>query len=575
MEGILVELFKKYSITNDMLNLLSHEDVTINLRHALYNELSKFGVFQNEEKDNVILILERLKNSCSLANLYQILGKNQATINVDYFIRLLIDYCLENQYYTILNACVKKFKIPKHTKDLHLINEFRSLVTDFSEILITKNIITVADMISDNLIDYFNENPLLLLTLLVFTKDCNLLDITQKQSVVLGDLNLDECLINMLNQMEILNTIFSKTTSGSLTCNSSVYDLIGKHLKVDEKFLIELVSISGQLSNFYNKVIQNYGYSKKIDYKFYLKDQRPSIAAKNFILSESHDLKTVGRKNCKLAIANFDCAEISSSCVAFSEVIGADSTKLRVLIRIASLLSDSKFDKDSILELLLNSEDDPYTVQNILEKTLFESIESNAFLTGQQLIEAFKIYEITIQFSKITNTKLPELFLKSCASRNLWLPFLLMAQTQDYPLDQIKLLIQFFKSPNMLEHLIHGVVNDMQVEEKNISIKESRKSLMFKVGLHKNMDILNQYASISGKSQSSFESGGSSGSSDFFEIDISNIKATLLQTLIRCHNSTDPPKALLQACQLYRNPLLAIFATSYEVFLLFLMVKIF
>jgi hypothetical protein len=95
--------------------------------------------------------------------------------------------------------------------------------------------------------------------------------------------------------------------------------------------------------------------------------------------------------------------------------------------------------------------------------------------------------------------------------------------------------------------------------------RDSRKYLLSKVGVRKNVEIVAQHSSHSLKSQSSFESGESSSSSDLFEIDVSNIKATLLQTLIRCHNSTDPPKALLQASQLYRNPLLAIFATSYEV----------
>ncbi|XP_044265423.1 spatacsin-like isoform X2 [Tribolium madens] len=561
LEGILIDQFKKFAITNEMLNFLADESVATNLRHVLYNELSKFGIFQNEEKNNVILILERLKNSYSLANLYQILGKNQSTINVDHFIKLLIDYCLDKQYYTVLNVCVKNFKLPQDTKELSLIGDFRSLVNGFSEFLLTRNILNVVDTLSNDLITFFNDNPLILLTLLIFTKECDFTKMIEKYSLVINNLNLTDSLINMLKQNEIFNTVCSNKITGPPKCELSIYDLIEKHLKIDKQLLLELKSLNNQLALFYTEVIQKYGYSKKIDYKFYLKEARPSVAAKKYILGESHDLKILDRKNCKLAIMNFDCDEIGSSCVAFSEMVGADSNKVRVLIRVAKILSESKYEKESLLELLLN-EDDPYVVQNVLEKILIESIECNPFLSGSQLVQALKLYEITIQFSKITNIKLPELFFKSCASRNLWLPFLLLAQIHDYPLDQIKLLIQLFKSPNMLEHLTHGVVNDIQVEEKNVSY--SRKSLMLKVGLHKNLDILNQYASMSGKSQSSLESGGSSSSSDFFEIDVSNIKATLLQTLIRCHNSTDPPKALLQACQLYRNPLLAVFATSYE-----------
>jgi hypothetical protein len=39
----------------------------------------------------------------------------------------------------------------------------------------------------------------------------------------------------------------------------------------------------------------------------------------------------------------------------------------------------------------------------------------------------------------------------------------------------------------------------------------------------------------------------------------------VFHTLLCCHRSQDPPRALLTACQNLQNPLFAIFATCYEV----------
>lgn len=97
--------------------------------------------------------------------------------------------------------------------------------------------------------------------------------------------------------------------------------------------------------------------------------------------------------------------------------------------------------------------------------------------------------------------------------------------------------------------------------------RDSRKAFLSRIGVRASLENLSMTDSMNSsmQSRSSYGSTNSSTGSDFLEIDISNMKTTLLQVLIKSHNSRDPPRALLQACQLYRCPLLAILATSYEV----------
>ncbi|KAL3286720.1 hypothetical protein HHI36_001215 [Cryptolaemus montrouzieri] len=243
-------------------------------------------------------------------------------------------------------------------------------------------------------------------------------------------------------------------------------------------------------------------------------------------------------------------------------MIGVPSKGLRVHLEVANTLLNAGYDEINCKDMFKQLENTPYEVQNALESTIMKNILFG-FETGKHFIEAKNKYEPVVIFSRENNIKLPEEFLRNCAVKNDWLFFMIFAQIQNYPVDQIKEVLQCFKNPFYLEHTLHCVTYDIQLEEENVLMRgrDSRKAFLSRIGVRQSTDPLNPSESRSAKSQSSYTL---SDSSDILEVDILNTKATLLQTLIRCHNSADPPRALLQACQLYRNPLLAILATSYE-----------
>lgn len=173
---------------------------------------------------------------------------------------------------------------------------------------------------------------------------------------------------------------------------------------------------------------------------------------------------------------------------------------------------------------------------------------------GKSFIKLLKQYSLACKFAQQHNLKLPEKLLKNLANQNQWLLFLTFIQQENYSLEQVKRLTLHFRNLTCLEHLSHSVNNDTVIySKKELLMKErdSRKSFLSRIGVRQKVEM---------------HSDSSSTSSTLdVETDVFDTKTNLLQVLIKCHNSSDPPKALLQACEQYRNPVLAIFAASYEV----------
>ncbi|KAJ8963130.1 hypothetical protein NQ318_018595 [Aromia moschata] len=547
----LSQIFKTFPITSDMINQLNAPEIPTDTRETILNEFSKFGIFNDCEINNLVNILHRIDQSDSTQYVYEAVSKKSSNTSLNNLLQLIAEYCTDNNILHVLNVCVEEFELAdllKSTKSsphLRLIADFRELTRDFNEIALRNNIFNVSKFLSDDLVSYFNENPLILLSLMFFTKNMDLFRVLDDKSMTISNLELYECIPKLLENFKVLNAICDRKSVVE-KCNVTYYDLLEKHLLVDVKELYRFQFDRNAMPNFNSRhLIQSYGYSKEIDYLFYVRQIRPSIASKIFMINEfkrnngvkEETIAVVQKKLYKLALRNFTSIEVTGSCVAFLEMIGVNSEFLRVSIKAANTLLESGHDVKSIINMFMNVKTDPYQILALLEATVVGKIDFEAILDPVVFINAIKEYELVIK---------------------------------NYPVEQVKISLQSLKNPNLLEHINHSVVHDIQVEERNVLMRERdlRTSFFFKLGVHRSADSLNQgdSARSSMTSKTSFDSNSSSAGSDFLEIDISNTKATLLQTLIRCHNSTDPPRALLQACQLYRNPLLAILATSYEPF---------
>ncbi|KAJ8924490.1 hypothetical protein NQ315_007287 [Exocentrus adspersus] len=574
-----LKVFQSFPITSEMVNEVASADVAANTRQIVLNEFSKFGIFNSTDANALVTILNRLDQSDSIENVYDILQGKHSNLTPNKFLALLVEYCLEHELYHVMNVCIKDFDLASikavtsiTSPYLDVISSFRQLTSACSEAVLYDNIVTVSKFLNEDLVDYFKSNPIVLLALMFFTKDADFLNILTRKSFVVGGVELFQAVSKLLDDFNVVKAVYNKLTKPK-TCSLTYYDLLERHMKVQAKKLFSFQFGESAMPHFgAPDLVKEYGYSKQINYLTYVRESRPSKACKLFFIEQLQccgeaDSKLVQKKIYKLAVRNFYCVETTTSCVAFLEMIGVDAQALKVAITSANILYSFNCLYESVVDLFLKVENDPYPVLRLLENKIVESIDFESFSNPDVFIEALKFHDIAVRFALCYDLKLPDLFLKQCASHGMWLPLLVLAQMWNYPIEQVKTALQPLKNPNLLEHISHSVQHDIQVDDQSVLMRErdSRSSFLSRIGVQKSVDTLQSDLGVSSlASQVSGGSNASSMGSDLLEIDVSNTKTTLAQTLIRCHNSTDPPRALLQACQLYRNPLLAVLATSYE-----------
>ncbi|XP_057655737.1 spatacsin [Diorhabda carinulata] len=575
----LLKVFKQFPITNDMINYLNSPEILPHVSTFILNDLCRFGIFCDRDKKNFMNILTRLYNSNNLPNIYEILRDRNSNLTEKVFLNQLVDYCVDNRLIHVMSSCIENFEINEDTvkgnRYLELVLNFRQLIKDFEEPLLRDNIIEVSTFLSENLEVYFKKNPLILLSIILFSKEISMESLIEGKTLKMDEIVSSESIDCLLEQIPSLITITNRKKVIEEEKKLYFYELLLKHygLNVNQLYFFQFGDLV--LPDFTNTFLQKkFGYMKKINYIFYVKQYRPSIASKLYLLNQYEDfkgfpegdIKVLRKKIFKIVLRNITNIEITSSCVAFLEMIGVNSNFIKITVTVIKILLEDGIETNIIKKMFSNIENNPTEILSILEPIVMKEIDFDNLLNGSYFIKAVNIYDIVVNFTICYDLKLPEMFLKACGANNMWLPFLVFAQMKNYPAEQIKPLVQSFRNPNMLEHLHHSVVHDINIEHNVLmGERDSRNHYLSRIGVRKSLENLNQGGSIySAPSRSSYGSSSSSGGSDFLEIDVSNTKATLLQTLIRCHSSTDPPRALLQACQLYKNPVLAIFATSYE-----------
>ncbi|XP_030752680.1 LOW QUALITY PROTEIN: spatacsin [Sitophilus oryzae] len=580
----LVLVLQSLPISEQFLNKILPSNLSSENKERILNELAKFGVFVGEERHDICQILSRINCADNIVDVYAILNQNPSSnIDLSSFFELLIDYCSKNNLLVVLNSCLKNFDIAilkgcDELSHFRLITDFRNLVKSFQEKDLCDNIFNVSVYLSgDNLEKYFCDNSLVFLSLLVFSENVSVQKTLAEKSLILYNVDLYRPLTNLFESTTFLGDLYRRKIN-KVTCNLTYFDLLKKHHELDPTKIFSYKFENKPLPNFNSfSSEQCEVYSKKINYTFYLKLSRPSMASKCFFLDIlkgniviNDEIKMIAREKVyKIAVSSFDNISLTTSCVSFLEMIGISSEFLRVNLEAANVLfrSNPEFE---IVSMFLNAEKNSRLIQALLDETIVENIDfTKMTVSGKEFVQASKLYEIVIKFSDLHQLPLPDLFLTNLSQHNLWYPFLLYAQMKNYPVDQIKTLCSNFKNPSLLEHIVHSVMHDIKVNEANVLMgeRDSRSYFLSKLGVRKMLEAVSEKDSLYSRSTysgASFESNLSSFESDNLEIDITNTKVTLLQILIRCHNSTDPPKALLQACYFYKNPLLAILATSYE-----------
>lgn len=588
LDGIL-KLFRKYSITNAIVNSIfeKYAHVPFETKNIILNELSKYGVFNDKDTTHALHLLHRLHNTGNVIKYKQILELDTASASVQTFHGLLIDHCLNCNLFGVINLCLLYDKgvdvlllLKEKSNELfHLISSIYEAVENINDCKTLQiNLLKVSQYLNCDVVSYFKNHPIILVLLILFDNNLKFSDSLQSGKETFTVENIEIHLDSLFSSFTVLRAIVDKFQKQIVRHCATLMQLLANNSNLNIDCVTEFTHSIGSVPHFNcHKLVEQYGYKKTMNCVYFVNQCQPSKACRMLLMNSNQE-----SDKCKLYlktenIAIKDCLDdsLAAGAVAFLEMLGESSKRLRVHLEAMNLIFETSAsnDTDEIVAQFLQVNSDPKIVADILETTVMKTIQS--LDVRKNLIDIIKKYEIMIKFCTLHGLSLPEQLLHLFAVNNLWLPFLIYAQIHSYPLQQIRKLVQNFKNPNLLEHVNHSVLHNIDLDTF-MGKRNTRTSLYAKLGVHhshKKATANEETMHTSTSSLSSHESVSSSSSEslDPSDADVLDMKATLLQTLIRCHNSADPPKAFLQAAQLYRNPLLAVLATSYEVCYLFFM----
>lgn len=574
----LTRLLKIFAISSSMVNVVSSDSLEIcsDMKHSVLNELSKYGVFTDDDKRNFTNLLSRFGDIQSLSNYKEIVSLKTSTLSLEEFYSLLVEFCLQNKLYNIISLFVseldllEKFLLKYNSNYLALLLDIRNTSKNLNdESVLQRNIVEVARFLNADLSLYFKENPTLLLSLALFNNKTCLLNLCSSGNSSLIA-NVPVSFDSLATNTGLFSLVLKKFNNTLPKSDFTFLNMLQKHTQLHVDHLLRL-QCDSTVPHFGRKdLVEQFGYNKKLKFMFYLNQCRPSRAYKSFVadclrkngLITDSDKIVASAKTHKLALKNIANSSVTAACVAFLEMIACSSDKLRIYTEAAGVICSSQAFEDvhDLVDLFINIESNAPEIVSMLEFIVIQKINNDSF---SNVLDALRSYDVIVKLCNLHCLSLPEGLLKYYAHNNQWLPFLVFVQVNNYPLHHVRVLVQNFKNPNLLEHINHSVLHDAQFDQHKETVmrkRDSRNSFLSRVGVRKNPDTVSLDSALS---TSTIESDA--GSFDLPEGEILDMKVTLLQLLIRCHNSVDPPRALLQACQLYRNPLLAVLATSYEV----------
>ncbi|XP_062946294.1 spatacsin isoform X2 [Cynocephalus volans] len=217
-------------------------------------------------------------------------------------------------------------------------------------------------------------------------------------------------------------------------------------------------------------LVNKYAIVEHLNFAYYLHHGRPSFAFGTFLVQELTKSKTpkqliqqVGNETYILGLSSFHIPSIGASCVCFLELLGLDSLKLRVDMKVANIILSYKcrnedaqysFIRESLAEKLSKlASGEKATIKELLvllEEGTWNSIQQQKIKRLSS--EASSQWALVVQFCRLHDMKLSTSYLRECAKANDWLQFIIHSQLHNYHLEEVKSLLQCF-SPVLQDHL--------------------------------------------------------------------------------------------------------------------------
>ncbi|XP_078373747.1 spatacsin-like isoform X3 [Oculina patagonica] len=258
-------------------------------------------------------------------------------------------------------------------------------------------------------------------------------------------------------------------------------------------------------------LVSQHAHVEKLTFSYYLRHGRPSFAFVSFVGEKLKDatvskakIQQAALKAYRVAVQHLTNSSVCAACVAFTEMLGLDSTPLRVDIQAANRLmahagledllgDETKEDntmEDAITSELLScagkSNQKPERLLTAL-KTATRNLISKECL-DKTSFEAGQHWNFVVLFCRVHKMEFPVTFLQDCARADKWLPFVCHAQACQFPKEQVVYVIEHDFSNAFLQEHLHLAFDNVQLikienaSSDELTKKRSRKKKLVRTG---------------------------------------------------------------------------------------------
>ncbi|KAG7198542.1 hypothetical protein KM043_005909 [Ampulex compressa] len=531
----LKSLFCKLKITSEMIEFIDSSNASNLIKDLIKSHLCRYGVFTRNERENIKLILARIYGTAiTLEEFETILSRKSCNINKTEFLEAIDrESCL-----------------------MHCLSD-TSTEEDKTR--------------SENITPEGNTEAPEDTLRCMFTKQSGL--------EIGGKMISYEVLQNTLKKVPILQYVIENEKEKD---DLTMYELLDGYKNFNVKQFFKWRFNNEAMPHFSDEsLVKKYGYKERLTYGYYLKEGRPNMAIhslkhierKLFANVSSHRKSKAALYAHVLALKNLSKPDIICACIAFVEMLELDSENLRLHVTAAHYVENEiNISIGGLLEnILYMNENDLKLAMGYLENS-FQKFFTNKNLIDnpEQFIEALKTWDIIVRFARIHNYPLPESLLKFLANKNHWFEFVLVSHIFSYPSEQVLENAKHFENANMREHLL-TCLNNSELgkssaglpSERKIKSRNARQTLYYKIGVKQN-ESPTSGSSLSSTDTSS--SGSYMSTLDHMPVAYNNYSTEddLWLIILKCHQSQDPPGALINASRQTLSPILTILATCYE-----------
>ncbi|XP_026744645.1 spatacsin [Trichoplusia ni] len=611
-------IFRKWSVTNEMIENIAKSNCFDYTKLCIYDTLSSYGIVNETERNNLYLILSRLSRTQNLKLIDDIFTESCSTISREHFYVELAKYCVKNKLYKVLTLCVEGnildtdlSDVEKEAKDcIELWLLFKSIEqTSDRQSHVLPVYKTCVQIANENIDDYVSSNPHLVLGMILLEDTKQLFDIFSKEDFLqFKDFKLPNQIYK--DKLPHLYNVYKKYSDVNQTYEAkdvNVYQLLSGYrgLDVSKIFEFQLVnqntnslitdkpdrrSLGSLLSSDVDvkaasikaltqramempdfadeKLMKKYGYVAKLNHVYYLKQYRPCNASQAFVSQQYQMYNRLQEKSVKsacceahaLALHNWFDGAMTACTVSFIAMIGCNPTRCRVHISAAKMIRHHMMEYRGYPEEKANK---------MVNEYMSKLVQSND--------EAAK--EMLRYLEEITLSKLAESQkLDGKVDMSLVLyesqTMVKFATLHHLPLPEQQLR-EFVKANSWFNFLLFGDVFryplsqmlQLSQEFEKKSYAEHLKHIM----LHRSSeDVFEKDTKLSSSNgqrrasrMNSMEVSPTQGCS--FEFPTSAYMGReLWEVAAACHGPEDPPAALLRAADICREPLLVLIASCYE-----------